>query len=96
MAPKVCRLATRNKQNALIIMWTSIASTSARKTPLRATAVAGCRRAARSPARSRSTSVDQFLDVLGVVDVLDADQPDELGMPLVVVEGHLGDRGAAP
>ena len=32
-APKVWRLATRKTQNALIIMWTSIASTSARKTP---------------------------------------------------------------
>ena len=42
----------------------------------------------------RPAEVDElgeFLDVLGIVDVLDADEPDEVRMRLMVVDGDLGD-----
>ena len=38
----------------------------------------------------RFASRVELLDVLGVVDVLDADQADEVRVRLVVVEGQLG------
>ncbi len=92
----VWRLATRNTQNALIIMWTSIGSTSRRKTRLGVAALED----PLDQLDDRVLEAGELLGlahVLGVVDVLDADEPDELRVRVVVVERQLGqapDRGA--
>ena len=94
MAPKVCRFAVRKTQNELITWCTSRASTSSRKRP-----------AAQPRVEDRAQDVEGGVgqagehgragEVLGAVDVLDAHQPDEVRVRLVVVErqpGELADR----
>ena len=94
MAPKVCRFAVRKTQNELITWCTSSASTSSRNRP-----------ASQPRSQDRAEHVERGVgqagehrrarEVLGAVDVLDADQPDEVRMRLVVVErqpGQLADR----
>ena len=88
--PKVWRLATRNTQNALIIMWTSIGVDVARGTRPSARPRSRIRSISSMAGLFRPASSSDSRDVLGVVDVLDADQPDEVRVRLVVVERQLG------
>ena len=89
MAPNVCRLATRKKQNELISMCTSSASTSRLKTPSRRPGIQDARGDV-DRGRIQVTQDGGLGNVLAAVDVLDADQANEIGVRLVVIEGQLG------